>query len=161
VARHAAAEIDQPAPVEPDPLPAQPAEPLIPPAPAPPQDKYNQVQMVQYLNALVSYQDDVKNIQDNYRNQIDLYQVVADVYKNRMTKYQTDLATHTIARVSAVKAAEGIINSISEKYGWAYVNKKDPKIYFPWLFNTWISQVEIVAVYFVVILILIKRKDIK
>ena len=155
------AEIDQPAPVKPAPMPDQPPEPVIPPAPNPPEDKYNQVQMVQYLNALISYQDDVKNIQDNYRNQMDLYQIMADVYKSQMAKYQEDLATYYVARISAVKAAEGIIKGITDKYGWAFVNKKDPKIYFPWLFNTWIAQVEIVAVYFVIILVLIKRKDVK
>jgi ABC-type multidrug transport system ATPase subunit/pSer/pThr/pTyr-binding forkhead associated (FHA) protein len=155
------AEIDQPAPVEPAALPDQPPEPVIPPAPNPPEDKYNQVQMVQYLNALIAYQDDVKNIQDNYRNQMDLYQTMADVYKSQMVKYQNDLATYTVARVSAVKAAEGIIKGVTDKIGWAFVNEKDPKIYFPWLFNTWISQVELVAVYLVIILILIKRKDVK
>jgi ABC-type multidrug transport system ATPase subunit/pSer/pThr/pTyr-binding forkhead associated (FHA) protein len=155
------AEIDKPAPVEPAPLPDQPPEPVIPPAPTPPEDKYNQVQMAQYLNALVSYQDDVKNIQDNYRNQMDLYKTMADIYRSEMSKYQYDLATYTVARVSAVKAAEGIIKSVTDKIGWIFVNKKDPNIYFPWLFNTWISQVEIVAVYFVVTLILIKRKDVK
>jgi ABC-type multidrug transport system ATPase subunit len=155
------AEIDQPAPVEPAPMPDQPPEPVIPPAPNPPEDKYNQVQMVQYLNALIAYQDDVKNIQDNYRNQMDLYQIMADVYKSQMTKYQEDLATYYVARISAVSTAEGIIKGMTDKYGWAYVNKKDPKIYFPWLFKTWISQVEIVAVYFVIILVLIKRKDVK
>ena len=154
------AEIGQPAPVEPAALPAQPPEPVIPAAPNPPQDKYNQVQMVQYLNALVAYQDDVKNIQDNYRNQMNLYKTMADVYKSEMVKYQTDLTTYTVARVGAVKAAEGMITGINNKLGWAFVNKKDPKIYFPWLFTTWFAQFEIAAVYFVVILILIKRKDV-
>jgi hypothetical protein len=155
------AEIDEPAPMEPASLPDQPPEPVVPPAPNPPEDKYNQVQMAQYLNALVSYQDDVKNIQDNYRNQMDLYKTMADVYKSEMSKYQYDLATYTVARVSAVKAAEGIIKSVTDKIGWAFVNKKDPAIYFPWLFKTWLAQVEIVAVYLVIILILVKRKDTK
>jgi ABC transport system ATP-binding/permease protein len=154
-------EIAQAAPVEPPPLPAQPPEPLIPASPEPPQDKYNQVQMAQYLDALVSYQDNVKNIQDDYRNQMDLYKTTADVYKSEMVKYQTDLTTYTVARVGAVKAAEGIINGVTNKLGWAFVNKKDPDLYFPWLFSTWFAQFVIVAVYFVVILFLIKAKDIK
>jgi len=154
------AEIDHPAPVEPAALPAQPPEPAVPAAPNPPQDKYNQVQMVQYLNALVSYQDEVKSIQDNYRNQMDLYKTMADVYKSQMVKYQEDLATYTVARVSAVKAAEGIINGINNKLGWAFVDKKNPAIYYPWLFNTWVAQIVIVAVYFVIILASIKRKDV-
>ena len=155
------AEIDQPAPVEPAALPAQPPEPVIPPAPNPPEDKYDQVQTAQYLNALVSYQDEVKNIQDDYRNQMDLYKTMADVYKSEMVKYQTDLATYTVARVSAVKGAEGIMTGIENKLGWAFVNKKDSAIYIPWLFGTWIPQLEIVAAYLVIILILIKRKDVK
>jgi hypothetical protein len=154
-------EINQVAPTEPPALPERPAEPVIPPAPDPPQDKYDQVQMVQYLNALSSYQDNVKDIQDNYRNQMDLYQSMADVYKGQMTQYQLDRAHYEIARVSAVKGAEGVIDSVTEKYGWAWINKRDPKIYYPWLFGTWIAQLEIIAVYFVLILILIKRKDVK
>ena len=155
------AEIGQQAPPEPAGLSPQPPEPVIPAAPEPPKDKYDQVQMVQYLNALVAYQDDVKIIQDNYRNQMDLYQVMADVYKSRMTKYQEDLAKYQVARISAVGAAEGVIQGTSDQMGWAFVNKKDPAIYFPWLLKTWIAHLEIVAVYFVVILILIKRKDVK
>jgi ABC transport system ATP-binding/permease protein len=161
VGDHYTAEINQPAPTEPASLPAQPPEPVIPAAPNPPQDKYNQVQMVQYLNALVSYQDDAKNIQDNYRNQMDLYQVMADVYKSQMIKYQEDLAKYNVARISAVNTAEGMIQGVSDSNGWAFVNKKDLKIYIPWLLNTWFSQLVIVAVYFVIILILIKRKDVK
>jgi hypothetical protein len=155
------AEIDQPAPVEPQALPAQPPQPVIPAAPNPPTDQYNQVQTVQYLNSLVSYQDQVQNIQDNYRNQMDLYQVMADVYKSQMTKYQEDMATYNVARISAVNTAEGNIQAMADHYGWAFVDKKNASIYIPWLLNTWFAQLVIVAVYFVIILILVKRKDVK
>jgi ABC transport system ATP-binding/permease protein len=154
-------EINQLPPVEPASLPAQPPQPVIPDAPAAPANKFDQVQMAQYINALVSYQDNVKNIQDNYQNQIALYQVQADVYKSEITKYQEDLAKYDVARISAVNTAEGNIQGTSASYSWAFVNKKDPKIYFPWLFKTWFAQIEIVAVYFVAILFLIKRKDVK
>jgi ABC-type multidrug transport system ATPase subunit len=161
VGKYYATEINQTAPPEPAALPPQPPEPVIPNAPNPPINKTDQVQMVQYLNALSSYQDQVKLIQDNYRNQMDLYQVQADVYKNEMMKYQEDLAKYDVARISAVGAAEGIIQGINESYGWAFVNKKDPAIFIPWLVQTWVSPLEIVAVYFAVMLILIKRKDVK
>jgi hypothetical protein len=147
--------------VEPAALPAQPPQPVIPDAPAAPANKFDQVQMAQYINALVSYQANVKNIQDNYQNQIDLYQVQADVYKSQITKYQEDLAKYDVARISAVNTAEGTIHGTLATYSWAFVNKKDPNIYFPWLFKTWFAQIVIVAVYFVVILYLIKRKDVK
>jgi hypothetical protein len=155
------AEINQPAPVEPAALPAQPPQPVIPAAPTPPANNFDQVQMAEYLNALVSYQDNVKNIQDNYQNQMDLYQEMADVYKNQITKYQEDLAKYDVARISAVNTAEGTIQGTADSFSWAFVNKSDPKIYFPWLFQTWIAQIVIVAVYFVAILYLIKRKDVK
>jgi hypothetical protein len=155
------AEIDEPEPTEPPPLPDQPPEPVIPPAPDPPEDQYDQVQMVQYLNALSSYQDDVKDIQDNYRNQMDLYQAMAEVYKGQMTKYMEEAALYNVARVSAVKGAEGVIDSVTDQYGWAWVNKRDASLYFPWLVRAWIAQVEIILVYYLLILFLIKRKDVK
>jgi ABC-type multidrug transport system ATPase subunit/pSer/pThr/pTyr-binding forkhead associated (FHA) protein len=149
------------APTEPPPLPDTPIEPVIPLAPNLPEDKYDQVKMVQYLNALSDYQNNVKAIQENFRNEMDLYQVMADVYKGQMSKYLEELARYNISRVSAVKGAEGIIEIVTEKYGWAWVNKDDPNIFRPWLFRSWFAQLEIVMVYFVMILVLIKRKDVK
>jgi hypothetical protein len=153
--------INQPVPAEPAALSAPPSEPAIPPAPTPPADKYNQVQMVQYLNALSAYQDNVKAIQGNYRNEMNLYQAMSDVYAGEMSKYQEDIARYNISRVSAVKGGEGIIEIVTEKYGWAWVNKNDPKIFIPWLLKDWLSQIEIVIVYLGIILFLIKRKDVK
>ncbi len=154
--------IDLPAPAEPASLPAQPAEPVIPAAPAPPEDNYNQVQIAQYLNSLTAYQATVKAIQDDYRRQMDIYKMKADVYTNQMAKYQEDLATYYVSRISAVKSVEGIIEAMKKKYfDWAYVDKNNPDIFYPWLLRTWFAQVEIVFVYFVIILFLIKRKDIK
>ncbi len=148
-------------PSEPEALPDPPAEPSIPEAPTPPEDNFDQVQMAQYLNALSSYQDTVKSIQDNFRNETDLYQVRADIFTSQMTKYQEDRARYDIERVSAVKVGEGIIDLVSDQYGWAWVNKKDPKVYAAWLFQVWIAQVIIVAIYLVIILFLIRRKDVK
>lgn len=155
------AAIDEQPPAEPTPLPDPPPEPDLPPAPEPPEDKYDQVQMVQYLNALSAYQDTAKAIQENYRNEMDLYQVMADVYKSQMSAYLEDLAIYNILRVSAVRGGEGIIDSVTDKYGWAWVDKDTPEIYRPWLFKVWFSQVEIMIAYFGIILFLIKRKDVK
>jgi ABC-type multidrug transport system ATPase subunit/pSer/pThr/pTyr-binding forkhead associated (FHA) protein len=154
-------ELAEAVPTEPTPLPDAPPEPVMPPAPTPPADKYDQIQMAEYLNALSSYQDQAQAIQDDYRNSMDLYKVQADIYKSQMTQYLEDLARYNISRASAVSAAEGVINSVNEKYGWAWVNKRDPLIYIPWLLRTWFAQFEIMVVYFFLILFLIKRKDVK
>ncbi len=60
-----------------------------------------------------------------------------------------------------MKGAEGVIGSVTKQYGWAWVDKDDPKVYFPWLFNTWFAQIKITLAYFLLILYLIKRKDVK
>ncbi|MCL4561955.1 MAG: FHA domain-containing protein [Chloroflexi bacterium] len=154
-------EIDQVAPIEPAELGAQPSEPVIPPAPEPPEDKYDQVKMAQYLNALSDYQAQVDVIQEDYKSAMQVYQAQAEVYKNQMIDYQEALALYNIGRNSAVKGAEGLIESIREQFGWAWVNKNDPNIFYPWLFKEWLSQGAIIGVYFLIILVLIKRKDVK
>jgi len=155
------AEVAEDPPQKPAALSDPPAEPPIPPAPSLPEDKYDQVQMVQYLNALSDYQNTVKAIQENYKNEMELYQVMGEVYQAEMSTYLEDLTRYNISRVSAVKGGEGVIEMVTKKYGWAWVNKSDPRIFTPWLFGTWFSQVKIMVVYFAIILILIKRKDVK
>jgi ABC-type multidrug transport system ATPase subunit/pSer/pThr/pTyr-binding forkhead associated (FHA) protein len=152
-------EIDQPAPVQPSPLGEKPAEPEIPPAPEPPTDQNDQVAMVQYLNALQSYQDEVTLIQDQYRSEMSLYEAQAEMYQAQMKDYQQDRLSYESARNSAIASAEGMIKSIKEEFGWAFVNKNDPEIYYPWLVKTWVAQTVLIGVYFLLILILIKRKD--
>jgi hypothetical protein len=153
-------EIAQEAPVEPAGLREKPAEPVIPPAPEAPANKYDQVAMAQYMNSLQSYQDEVQRIQDDYKNQMELYEAEAKVYQAEMVKYSEALSKYDIARNSAVKGAEGLIDSVTEEFGWAWVNKDDPKEFWPWLFKAWIAQGVIIFVYFLGILVLIKRKDV-
>jgi hypothetical protein len=153
-------EIDMEAPVEPPDLHDEPAEPVIPPAPEQPENSFDQVAMAQYMNALQSYQDDVNRIQDDYKNQMNLYRAEADVYQAQMVQYQEDLSEYEIKRNSAVGGAEGLIESVTDEFGWAWVNKENPDEYWPWLFRTWVAQSIIILVYFVVILFLIKRKDV-
>ena len=133
-------EISEPAPQPPPALPAAPPQPALPPAPGVLQDTSNQVQVVQFLNALKKYQDDVTTIQNNYRSQMDIYQASAKHYQGQMLQYQEDLAKYTVARVTAVSAGEGLIDGVAVQSQWAWVDKSDPKIYYPWLFRTWIAQ---------------------
>ncbi|PWB55966.1 MAG: ABC transporter ATP-binding protein [Anaerolineales bacterium] len=152
-------ELNQDPPASPAALPDAPPEPLFPDPPDPPADVSNQVVVVQYLDALKKYQEDVTDIQDDYRNQVDIYQTMAEIYQNDMIQYQEDLAKYTVRRVSAVSGAEGVIDSVVDRWSWAFVNKRDPKAYLPWLYQVWAAQVILMLLYFVVILILIKRKD--
>ncbi len=152
-------ELSQAAPLEPADLPPKPAEPVIPPAPEPPADQNNQVAMVQYLNALQTYQDEASLIQDQYRSAMSLYEAQADLYQAEMEAYATDRMTYEAARNGAVERAEGVIDSVREEFGWAWVDKSNPEVFNRWLWTTWGAQGIISAVYFVIILFLIKRKD--
>jgi ABC transport system ATP-binding/permease protein len=152
-------EIDQSPPAEPPALAEKPPEPHIPTAPDPPENQNDQVAMVQYFNALQSYQDDVTLIQNDYKSQMELYEAQAAVYQAEMEEYQKNRLKYETARNSAVQQAEGVIENITKEFGWAWVNKHDPQVYRLWLLRTWGAQGILVGIFLVVILFLIKRKD--
>jgi len=153
-------EIDQPEPQEPAELAEKPPEPVIPEAPQPPEDKFDNVAVAEYLNALQSYQEEAQRIQDEYKSQMQLYEEQAKVYQAQMIEYQEAVSKWNIARNSAVKGAEGVIESVTKEFGWAWVDKDDPDKFWAWLFRAWAAQLIIILVYFVIILALIKRKDV-
>ena len=153
-------EIDQDPSVNPPPLGEKPPEPVLPEAPEPPTDKNDQVAMVQYLNALSDYQNEAERIQNDYRSQMQVYEAQAKVYEVEMADYQEAITTYNVAREGATKGAEELMASASDQFGFGYVNKDDPEIFWPWLFGDWTAQGIIITVYFLVILYLIKRKDV-
>jgi ABC transport system ATP-binding/permease protein len=153
-------EIDQGGPNEPVELGPKPAEPVIPPAPEAPTDKNDQVAVVQYMNSLEAYQKEVDAIQTKYKNAMKLYESQAEVYESQMADYQEAKIDYEGARAEAVNSAEGLIKNIKKEIGWAFINKNDPKIYWPWLISTWGAQSIIIAVYFLLILIIFKKKDV-
>lgn len=154
-------EIDQSAPLKPADLAPKPAEPVIPPAPAAPADQTDQVEMAKYFSALQAYQDEVTLIQDDYRAQMLLYEAEAEVYQEEMAAYQEEFLTYETARNSAVQRAEGVIESVTEEFGWAWVDKDDPAEFRAFLLKAWGAQGILIAVYILLILFLIKRKDAK
>ncbi|MCU0489046.1 MAG: FHA domain-containing protein [Anaerolineales bacterium] len=152
-------EIDQAGPVEPAELADKPTEPEIPPAPEAPADQNDQVAMVQYMNSLEAYQKEVDEIQTSYKNAMKLYESQAEVYESQMADYQEAKLEYEGARAEAVNSAEGLIENVKKEIGWAFVNKNDPKVYWPWLISTWGAQSIIILVYFILILVIFKRKD--
>jgi hypothetical protein len=159
VGKYYTAEIVQSAPIEPAALGPEPKEPTIPPAPEPPADQNDQVAMIQYMNALQSYQDDVKVIQDQFRSEMNLYRSQADLYTAQMKEYQTAKISYDAARSTAVSSAEALIKSNIDTMGWAFVNTRDITTLINWITKTWTAQVIIICVYFLLILVFIKRKD--
>jgi ABC transport system ATP-binding/permease protein len=160
VGKYYSAEIDQAEPARPPALREKPPEPELPEAPQPPADRNNQVAMVQYLNALDNYQQEAQRIQDDYRSQMQLYEADAKIYESQMTDYQEQFTTYNVAREGAVKGAEELMKSTLAQFGFGYVNKDDPDVFWSWLYRAWGSQAVLIFVYFIVILFLIKRKDV-
>jgi ABC-type multidrug transport system ATPase subunit len=152
-------EVNQIAPVEPAALGPEPTEPVIPPAPEPPADQTDQVAVVQYMNSLQSYQDDVKVIQDQFRSAMDLYRTQANLYTAQMEDYQSAKVSYEGARREAVNSAEAVIQANIDIMGWTFVDVRDVPTLIQWITKTWIAQVIIIAVYFGLILVFIKRKD--
>jgi hypothetical protein len=153
-------EVSQPEPAKPAALPDKPPEPVIPPAPEKPANQTDSVAIAEYMNALQDYQQEVEIIQTDYRNQMELYESQAKLYQAEMATYQEEYTRWSAVRSGAVKSAESLIDNISKEFGWAYVDKSDPAVYSAWLRKIWISQLLIILVYFVLILFLIKRKDV-
>jgi hypothetical protein len=111
------------------------------------------------MNALNSYQDEVQVIQDQFRSEMDLYRSQADLFTAQMKDYQTAKITYDAARSTAVGSAEALIKGNIDMMGWAFVNVRVIEKLITWITRTWIAQFIIISVYFVLILVLIKRKD--
>ena len=132
----------------------------MPPPPEKPANQADSMAIAQYMNALQAYQKEVEIIQADYRNQMELYESQGKLYQAEMTNYQEDYTKWSAARSGAVKSAESLIENITKEFGWAYVDKHDTAGFSAWLRKVWISQLMIVLVYFLLILFLIKRKDV-
>jgi hypothetical protein len=182
VGRFYDSKIDDPKPEEPvgppdppaDEAPEQPPQPALPPKPVEPENQADQIAMADYFAALREWEAESEQIQNDYEAQLDVYQQqVADYqaeiadyqsrlgdYQNALIKYQQDLGAWQIARASAVKPAESLISQINRDFGWTFVDKTDPALFYPKIIGTWIAQVIYSTVLFLVILVLQKRKDV-
>jgi hypothetical protein len=103
--------------------------------------------------------NDVQRIQDTYKSQIALFRVESNVYEAEIAKYQKAKAEYEIKRNGAVRGAEGMMQGVTDEFGWAWINKEDSKVFWPWLTRAWGAQLVLVGIYILGILLLIKRKD--
>ncbi len=174
--------IDEPKPTAPgDPpagptnaAPAEPAQPVLPPQPVEPEDQADQIAMADYFAALRAWQAEVDQIQAGYEAQLADYRVEVQAYQDEVAAYQTelqdyqagaiqhqqDLTVWQVARESAAGKAESLILQINRDFGWTFVDKNDPTLYYPKIIGTWFAQLVYSGVLFVLILILQKRKDV-
>ena len=90
---------------------------------------------------------------------MDLYRSQADVYTAQVKDYQVEKVSYEAARTKAIGSAEALIQGNTEMMGWAFVNVRDTNNLLTWISKTWLAQLIIISVYFVLILVFMKRKD--
>jgi len=152
--------VDQPPPVEPEPLPPPPPEPVIPERPVQPLDQSDNVAMADYFQKLQEWEAEATTIQDGYKQQIEAYQAQSEVFKSRAITYQTELAAWQVGQGSAVSPAEFAVGKYYNDLKWTVVNKNDSGAYFAKIIKAWSVQFFIILILFVAILVLQKRKDV-
>ena len=133
------AALDQPLPVEPTPLPPEPARPIEP------QDQSDNVAMAEFFAKLQVYEGEVQA----YKLQVEQYQRDRVAYETQRAELQV-----------AVAPAEGVVRSFYNNFPFMYVNKQDPVAYYSKVGFTWIVQGGISLILFSAILYLQKRKDV-
>ena len=169
-------------PVEPgDP----PEEPEFPPEPQRPEDESDDVAMAEYFDEVQEYQEEVTRLRETfqeeraaYQQEVNDYQEEAAAYQQQVEElqrarqeelaayqeevldYQSERALWEADRLSAVVPAEGMIRQFQRDFGWTFVNKDNETVYWRTISGTWVAQAIIIAVLFVAILLVQKRKDV-
>ncbi|HLF90992.1 MAG TPA: ABC transporter permease, partial [Anaerolineales bacterium] len=152
--------IDEERPPDPPAEPTRPPSPIIPPPPPEPVDQSDTVAVAEYLTALQAYQAEVAQIQADAEADFATFEGELEVYRAQVVAAQEALITWEGTRQAAVLPAEGLIAQFNRDFGWTFVNQEDTGTYYGTLFNTWAAQGVIMAILFVAVLVLQKRKDI-
>jgi ABC-type multidrug transport system ATPase subunit len=153
-------EIDQPEPIEPDPLRQRPVDPQIPPEPEQPADQSDSVAMAQYSEAMQVWRDEVELIQEGYKAEMDAYERDAELYRAEMENYQTEYTTWKSRREGLVDQAVKALAAIDDEYNWAFINKEDSQAYWSKVITSWAAQGVIIGVLILGVLWMVRRKDV-
>ena len=149
--KYALPQANQPPPVAPVKPGDPPPEPKLPPPPPKPSQPADSVAMAQYFNAVQAYQAKVKAIQEAYKAEMAEYQARVNIYSAQMYAYQQALVRWQMARAMALGPAEGLITRALEDYGWTFVDKRRPALYYRKVLATWEGQGIIIAVLFLAV----------
>jgi ABC-type multidrug transport system ATPase subunit/pSer/pThr/pTyr-binding forkhead associated (FHA) protein len=153
-------EIDKAPPPDLGPEPVRPADPVIPEPPLEPEDQSDSVAMAAYFAELQEWQVVAEKVQADSTAAFAAYEAEIVVFQAEVVAYQEALITHRGSIIAAVQPAEAIVGTFARDLGWAFVDKDDPAVFWPFLIKTWVAQGVIIGILFVGILILQKRKDV-
>ena len=111
--------------------------------------------------------EEVDRINEAYRAELAVYEEElkqfredVDVYQECVVTAETNQANYRIAIESSILPAEELIRQFYPGFGWTYVDKDDTAAYRGMILQTWAAQLIIIFILFVLIMLLLKRKDV-
>ena len=160
----AAAEFTEAPPVE----PIQPPEPAFPEKPQEPADQEDQLAMAKWREDFLAWENETTQIKsafdadmERFQAELELYQAQREAYETRRAEAAQGGFQNKVAIETSVLPAEELIRQFYPGFGWTYVDKYNANAYRTMILKTWAAQGVIILVLFVLIVILLKRKDSK
>ena len=151
---------------EPPVEPTQPQEPQFPEEPVEPADQSDDIAMAKYREDFLVWREESAKIKDEFDAQMDRFQAELDLYQAQREDYEirrVEAAQGSVKNEVAIKGAvlpaEELIRQFYPGFGWTYVDKSNDAAYRNMILKTWAAQMVIISVLFVLIIILLKRKD--
>lgn len=149
---------DPPEPQEPGP---QPELPEFPEEPARPDD-FNDPEAVQaYLDDLETYNQEVERRFEEFERELQEFEEAQDDYRDELEGYQEELEELESDRLSAIGSAESTIELYYDDYSWTFVDQSDRQAYLGMLLKTWGAQLALIAIGFLGVFLLQRRRDVR
>jgi len=152
---------------EPPAAPAPPQEPLFPERPQEPEDQSDDVAMANWREDFLAWEEESNQIKAKFDAdkarfdaEFDLYQAQREDYEIRRAEAAQGGIQRQLTVETSVLPAEELIRQFYPGFGWSYVDKYNTAAYRNMILKTWAAQLVIILILFVLIVILLKRKDV-
>ncbi len=163
--------IDQPPPgpceLEEPVEPTRPPEPAIPPRPPEPEDQSDNLAMAKWREETLAWEEQAEGIRNGYRAELEAYEGELGRFREEAQTYQACVVAaessqveQRIALEASVLPAEELIRQFYPGFGWTFVDKNNTVAYRTMILKTWAAQLVIILILFVLIMFLLKRKDV-
>ena len=123
--------------------------------------------MAKWREDVLAWEDESTVIQDGYEAQLDQYRAQVDQYKIQLEDYQDRAVAsqqggveRRIALEASILPAEELIRQFYPGFGWTFVDKDNTAAFRTMILKTWTAQLIIILILFVLIMLLLKRKDV-
>ena len=147
--------------------PVEPPRPEIPTRPEECEDQSDNICMAKWREDVLAWEAESTEIQagyeaelEQYRAEVEQYKIQLENYRNRAVASQQAQVERRIAVEASILPAEELIRQFYPGFGWTFVDKNDTVAYRSMILKTWTAQLIIILILFVLIMFLLKRKDV-